>query len=197
MRVLVACEFSGIVRNAFLLRGHDAISCDLEPGWRKPYDRHVVGDVRPLLRQRWDLVIAHPPCTYLCHSGIRWLNDGGRRKKRLKGCEFFLECLDANSPKVCVENPVMLGGCLDLIGERPTQTVQPYEFGHCETKRTCLWLRGLPKLNPTTNLKGKTADLPKSVSQRMWWGGSRSSRTRSITYYGIARAMAEQWGVET
>lgn len=190
MHVLVACEFSGVVREAFIARGHDAWSCDLMPAlWLgDPSGRHVTGDVRPLLRRRWDLVIAHPPCTYLTSSGVQFLNRPGRRDKMRKGVEFFRRCLDANSPRVCVENPLMCGEALRLLGVKPSQTVHPWQFGHGEKKTTCLWLRGLPNLAPTNMVDGR------EERNRNIPSGRNRGRLRSITYAGIAAAMGEQWG---
>jgi hypothetical protein len=195
MRVLVACEFSGVVRTAFTKKGHDAISCDLRGyGFNVPLPgKHIKGDVRPLLRKRWGLVIAHPPCTYLCNSGVRWLVKGGvvdekRRQLMIEGCEFFKECLGANADKVCVENPVMHKYARWRVGRYPDQTVQPWQFGHGETKATCLWLKGLPRLNPTkivNGREGRVHQLCPTVDRSMY---------RSITYQGIADAMADQWG---
>lgn len=189
MRVLVACEWSNTVRDAFLARGHDAYSCDLlraehpNPNWH----RHIRGDVTPLLSEPWDLVIAHPPCTYLCNSGLRWmLTEDGRFDKMLKAAEFFKKCLEANSPRVCVENPLMHTWARRTVRVDPTQTVQPWQFGEPYTKSTCLWLRGLPKLQPTQIVSGRY-NLTCHLS-------GTKSKERSRTYTGIALAMAEQWG---
>jgi hypothetical protein len=158
MRVLVACERSNTVRDAFLERGHDAYSCDIEIAkFPNPnYKRHIRGDVRPLLKEPWDLVIAHPPCTYLCNSGVRWLKtELGRINLMELACIFFLDCLSANAPRVCVENPIQHGYAKELIGIAPTQIIQPWQFGHGETKATCLWLKGLPNLKPTNIVSGR------------------------------------------
>lgn len=191
MRVLVACEFSGVVREAFLERGHDAWSCDILPPLYlgDPSGRHLMQDVRPLLRKRWDLVIAHPPCTYLTNSGVQFLGRSGRRAAMGRGARFFLECLAANAPRVCVENPVPHGEARALIG-RYTQTVQPYQFGHSVKKITGLWLKGLPPLVPT-----KVVANPRTCRSPTEGGPSpERKRQRSITYSGIAAAMADQWG---
>ena len=188
MRVLVACEFSGIVREAFLRRGHDAYSCDLRFTAYYRSARHITGDVRPLLRQSWDLVIAHPPCTYLTNSGSPFLIRPGRIEKVKFGALLFLQCLNANAPRVCVENPIPHRAAKELIGEPYTQVIQPWQFGHGETKATCLWLKGLPPLVPTNVVEGReqrNRNLPPSANRRM---------LRSLTFHGIARAMAEQWG---
>ena len=142
MKVLVACEFSGVVRDAFIARGHDAISCDLLPS-EQP-GPHVQGDVMPLLRESWDLVIAHPPCTFLCKSGVRWLHsDPGRWAKLDDGAAFFIACLNANAPAVAVENPLPHRYAVTRIGSNFTFNVQPWQFGHGETKCTCFWTRGI------------------------------------------------------
>ncbi len=197
MRVLVACEWSNTVRDAFLARGHDAYSCDLQraehpnPNWR----RHVRSDVRPLLRERWDLVIAHPPCTYLCNSGVRWLKDNPvRYRKMLEGARFFLDCLLANADRVVVENPIQHAHARKLIPP-PDQIVQPWQFGHPEQKATCLWLTGLPPLVETHNVRAVMMRLPDRLRQRCeWMGGAGRSDERSRTFSGVAQAMAEQWG---
>lgn len=191
MKVLVACEFSGAIRDLMIDKGHDAYSCDLWRGGGKHKERHIVGDVEPLLRQEWDLVIAHPPCTYLCNSGVRWLSE--RRERILdmvEGCRFFLACLNANSPKVCVENPIPHKYAMERIKIPYSQVIQPWQFGHNETKATCLWLRGLPLLTSTKVMKGRRDRIHKI-------GGfcrMRSSKLRSITYLGIAQAITDQWG---
>lgn len=191
MKVLVACERSNVVRDAFLKRGHDAWSCDLQvaehpnPNFR----RHIRGDVRPLLRQRWDLVIAHPPCTFLCNSGVRWFKRYPNRMDMMNdGATFFLECLGANSPRVCVENPIQHGYAKEIIQIEPTQIVQPWMFGHGETKATCLWLIGLPPLIPTDIVEER-----QGLCHKDWH--KDSANTRSVTYQGIADAMADQWGI--
>lgn len=202
MRVLVACEFSNVVRDAFLRRGHDAYSCDLDRADHpnRNFRRHIRGDVRPPLPQQWDLVIAHPPCTHLANSGAvahcptgRWYNP---RKRALmeQGVSFFLNCYNANADKVCVENPIMLGAAMRMIGIERTQIVQPYHFGEPRTKSTCLWLRGLPILVPTDVVK-VTQEMYTSRGKKKiakWY--STSQKNRSRTFLGIAAAMAEQWG---
>lgn len=188
MRVLVACEWSNTVRDVFLTRGHDAYSCDLiraehpNPNWR----RHIQGDVKPLLRESWDLVIAHPPCTYLCNSGVHWLSRReGRTDALYDALVFFKECLEANSPRICVENPIMHGYAARFV-PKYTQIIQPWQFGDPEKKSTCLWLKGLPKLKPTEVMKARRGRIVEM--------GSKDSKERSRTYTGIAQAMAEQWG---
>lgn len=190
MRVLVACEFSGVVREEFISKGHDAYSCDvLNPFWIRTNKRHLVQDVTPLLQEKWDLVIAHPPCTYLCNSGVRHLHEEeGRWEKFEEACNFFVMCLNANAEKVCVENPIMHGYAKNRIGYRYQQKVQPWWFGDPERKATCLWLKGLPRLKPTDVVRPF-----KSSCHRMPPGELRSY-FRSVTPKGMARAMAEQWG---
>ncbi len=188
MRVLVACEFSNTVRDAFLRRGHDAWSCDLRraDAPNENWHRHIQGDVRPLLRQEWDLVIAHPPCTYLCNSGVHWLGRrSGRYELMTEAVKFFRECLEANAPKVCVENPGMHKYAKEFIGKQ-SQTIHPYEHGHPDSKATCLWLRGLPLLT-STKMNPVQVDMIYNTP-------STSSKQRSVTFQGIANAMAEQWG---
>lgn len=190
MRVLVACEFSNTVRDAFLRRGHDAYSCDLQRADHpnRNWNRHIRGDVRPLLRQSWDLVIAHPPCTYLCNSGVWCLTDNpNRHDMMIDAVCFFLDCLMANSPKIAVENPVQHGHAAELLPPY-AQIVQPYQFGHPYTKQTCLWLKRLPKLQPT-NVVESIGIHAHDVAD-----GKDRKNKRSRTFQGIADAMAEQWG---
>lgn len=194
MDVLVACEFSGIVRNAFIRRGHFAMSCDLiatvNPG------PHFKGDVREMLDHDWDLIIAHPPCTYLCNSGVQHLTTIGRKRSLSRACEFFNLFLSHPCKRICVENPIPHGHALKKLSSKYTQIVQPWMFGHPETKATCLWLKGLSKLVATDNVSQKMKGLPKSMIQRTIHvpPGPHRGRIRSITYKGIAEAMAEQWG---
>ena len=191
MRVLVACERSHTVRDAFLAKGHDAYSCDLEHSLpRDPHykTRHLVGDVRPLLRECWDMVIAHPPCTYLCNSGVRHLHEqSGRWDKMVEACEFFKLCLATDADKVCVENPIPHKYARQRIGKY-SQIICPWWFGDPETKRTCLWLRGLPLLQSTRIITGRVSSV-----HRMPPSPNRSL-LRSMTSACIAEAMAEQWG---
>ena len=188
MKVLVACEFSGVVRDAFLARGHDAISCDLLP--TESPGPHIQGDVTPILREPWDLVIAHPPCTRLCNSGVRWLHERNLWGALDEAVAFFRSCLSANAPHVAVENPVAHGHAVRRIGRRHDFTVQPWQFGDPFKKRTCFWTRGLPPLIPD---QGAT---PHGADQAVWRMAPSKDRARlrSVTYPGIARAAAEQWG---
>jgi hypothetical protein len=196
LRVLVACEFSGTVRDAFLARGHDAWSCDLLPDERGS-NRHIRGDVRDILDERWDMIIvAHPPCTRLCNSGVRWLADPppGRTRAEMwdelrEGAELFSLLWNAPAPHVAVENPVMHRHAKALIRgyTAPAQSVQPWQYGHPETKRTCLWLRGLPALRPTNIVEGREPRVHRMPPSPTRW------RERSRFFAGIAAAMAEQW----
>lgn len=187
-KVLVACEFSGIVRDAFIEQGHDAISCDLLPS-EKP-GPHIQGDVRPLLKKPWDLVIAHPPCTRLCNSGVRWLHERNLWAELDEAAEFFLDCLQANSPHVAVENPIMHKYAKKLIGNDFSFSIQPWQFGDNYKKRTCFWTKNLPNLKPTSDLDGSSALAQVHMETR----SKDRWKNRSRTYPGIAKAMAEQWG---
>lgn len=196
MKVLVACEFSGVVRDAFLERGHDAMSCDLLPTDRP--GPHYQGDVRDVLGDGWDLMIAHPPCTYLTLSGV-WLlhRDPDRWDRMREAASFFAELYNAPIPRVCVENPVMHRYAREAAGiPKATQYVQPWQFGHPETKMTGLWLRGLPKLRETNNVYDDMMRLPPRERHRLALLPPSPDRwkIRSTTFPGIAAAMADQWG---
>ena len=194
MRILVACEFSGVVRDAFLAKGHDAVSCDLLPTISK--GPHIQDNVLRHLAASWDLMIAHPPCTYLANSGARWLYKRGTKEVDQvrwslmeEAVEFFRLLLEADIERIAIENPIMHGHAKKLIGISQSQIIQPWQFGHGETKATCLWLKTLPKLTPTNIVSGREArihKLPPSADRGL---------LRSITYQGIAYAMAEQWGI--
>lgn len=195
MKVLVACEFSGIVREAFKAKGHDAWSCDLLPTEIK--GNHFQCDVLEILDLSWDLMIAHPPCTYLANSGVMWLHkQEGRWDKMREGAEFFKKLLNADIPKICIENPIMHKYAKEIIGTNFTQSIQPYQFGHKEQKRTCLWLKGLPKLKETNNVKEEMLKLSDKERQRLHYLPPSKDRwkLRSTTFQGIANAMANQWG---
>jgi site-specific DNA-cytosine methylase len=187
VKVLVACEFSGIVREAFARRGHDAWSCDLLP--TELPGQHIAGDVTQHLADGWDLMIAHPPCTHLAVSGAQWWP--GKQKEQTEALEFVRKLLNAPVPRIALENPV---GCISTKIRKPDQIIQPYHFGHLETKTTCLWLKNLPALKHTTELKAETYALPASQRHRIWYMGSGKGKERSITFQGIADAMAQQWG---
>ena len=188
-RILIACEFSGVVRDAFIRRGFDAVSCDYLPS-ESYFGPHIQGNVKSLLREPWDLVIAHPPCTYLCNSGVSHLTKttGTRWNYLDAAAEFFLECLNANAPRVAVENPTMHKYAIERIGRKEDFAVQPWQFGHGETKRTCFWIKNLPVLIPTNVVSGREARLYKLPPSK------NRSKERSRTYLGIAEAMADQWG---
>lgn len=186
MKVLVACEFSGVVREAFRKRGHDAWSCDLLPS-STPSPFHIQDDVLDHLEDGWDLMIAHPPCTYLAVSGARWWAE--RRKEQWEASRFFLALAKAPIPRICLENPI---GAMSRLYRKPDQIIQPWQFGHGETKATCLWLKGLPKLAPTNIVSGREPRIHYE-SPGIKNGLTRQQR-RSITLQGIANAMAEQWG---
>jgi hypothetical protein len=183
MRVLVACEFSGRVRDAFIARGHDAMSCDYLP--TDLNGPHYQGDVRSVINDGWDLMIAHPPCTYLCGSGARWWYRERVQQEQVQAINFCQYLLDCNIPKIALENPV---GILSSKIRPPDQIVQPWQFGHGETKATCLWLIGLPLLKPTEIVQGRSQNVFRCPPGKERW------KIRSLTYLGIAGAMAEQWG---
>lgn len=208
LRVLVACEFSGIVREAFRRLGHDAMSCDLLP--TEIPGPHYWGDVRHILDEEWDLMIAHPPCTYLCASGLHWNRRGamvdGRPREELTGeaLEFVRLLLDAPIPRIALENP---RGCIPTrLGRKSTQMIQPHEFGEDASKETFLWLKGLPKLVPTERVRGRMVRDPRTGKTVERWANQTDSGQnnlppseerwmhRSRTYPGIAWAMAKQWG---
>lgn len=181
MRILVACEFSGIVRNAFAAKGHDAWSCDLLPPERM--GNHIVGDVRDVLHHDWDLMIAHPPCTHLSVSGARWF--AGKRSEQSEALDFVRQLLCAPIGRIALENPISI---ISSRIRKPDQIIQPWQFGHGETKATCLWLKGLPLLQPTNIVDGRSPRVHYASPSPDRW------KERSRTLTGIAAAMAEQWG---
>ena len=192
MKVLVACEYSGIVREAFALKGHNAWSCDLLPT-DQPSDKHIQGDVLEIINDKWDLIIAHPPCTHLSVSGAaRWAEKvaDGRQQAAIK---FVEDIWNANCPFIAVENPVGALSTRSKLG-KASQYIQPYEFGHAEQKKTGLWLKGLPKLIPTDVID--VSNLPNNQRQRLHYLPPSKDRwkIRSTTFQGIANAMADQWG---
>ena len=186
MNILVACEFSGIVRDAFIAKDHNAISCDLLPSDRP--GPHIQNDLRVALNGGWDMIIAHPPCTRLCNSGVCWLHKRDLWDEMREGAEFFKMILEADCPKIAVENPVMHKYAKEIIGRGQDFCVQPWQFGHPETKRTCFWTKGLPPLKPTNIVEGREQRLHRLPPSADRW------KIRSTTYQGIADAMAEQWG---
>lgn len=183
MRVLVGCEFSGKVRDAFLAHGHDAHSCDFLPSERP--GPHYQRDVLEVLDYGWDLLIAHPSCTHIAVSGARWFKEKRADGRQQAAVEFFMRLVNAKIPKICVENPVCI---MSRLYRKPDQIIQPWQFGHGETKATCLWLKGLPLLKPTNIVEGREARIHKMPPS------ADRGRLRSVTYQGIADAMAEQWG---
>lgn len=190
IRVLVACEFSGRVRDAFLDRGFDAYSCDIAPSDSdRGKSRHYQCDVLDIIGEEWDLVVAHPPCTYLCNSGVRWLHtQPGRWQHMVRGAMFFRKLLGANAAHVCCENPIPHKYAMEIIEQPYSQIIQPWQFGHGETKATCLWLRNLPPLQPTNVVDGREGRIHRLPP------GPNRSKLRSTTFEGVALAMAEQWG---
>ncbi len=211
MRALICCEFSGVVRDAFAKLGHFAVSCDLLPSEtpvgviHKGPTGHYVADARDIALLKtagapWDLIGGHPPCTFLCNSGVRWLAPGGvlnkeRHKQMMAACDFFAALYWADSPRVYIENPVMHKYARDYLASAwkvpgHSQTIQPWQFGHGETKRTCLWLRGLPPLKPSNIVEGREPRVHHASPGPDRW------KQRSRTLPGIAQAMAQQWGIQ-
>jgi len=195
-KVLIACEYSGTVRDAFIRAGHDAMSCDLLP--TDVAGPHYQGDVKYVLDDQWDLLIAHPPCTYMTNSGVSWLHKDPARWALLDdAAAFFNLLLDAPVKRIAVENPIMHKYAKERIGNRKQdQVVQPWMFGHMEQKGTCLWLKNLPLLTATNNVKAEMLLLPDNERQRLHYlpPGPDRWKLRSKTYQGIADAMAAQWG---
>ena len=185
MRVLVACEFSGVVRDAFAAMGYDAWSCDFLPT-EKP-GNHIMAEhdlhLLDLMEEKWDMMLAFPPCTHLSVSGARWFK--GKVEEQKHAIDFFMAMVNAPIPKICIENPI---GVMSTRYRKPDQIIQPWQYGHGETKATCLWLKNLPKLTPTDIVEGREARV-----HRMPPGPDRW-KERSRTFQGIANAMATQWG---
>lgn len=180
MKILIACEFSGVVRDAFAKLGHDAWSCDILP--TESTGNHIQADVLTILNDGWDMMIAHPPCTHLAVSGARWFKD--KREEQLAAIDFFMALINAPIPRIAVENPISI---MSTHYRKPDQIIQPWQYGHGETKATCLWLKNLPLLQPTNVVDGRNPRvhmLPPSPDR---W------KLRSMTYQGIADAMAAQW----
>ena len=181
MKVLIACEFSGIVREAFAAKGHDTWSCDIED--TEILGQHIQEDVLRILGAGWDLIIAHPPCTHLAVSGARWFK--GKEKERWEAIKFFMAIVEAPIKKICIENPV---GIMSTVYRKPDQYIQPWEYGHGETKKTGLWLKNLPLLEASNIVEGREARIHRMSPSK------NRGKDRSRTYTGIAEAMAEQWG---
>jgi len=205
MRILVACEFSGSVRDAFIKNGHDAMSCDLEP--TEVPGPHYQGNVMDVIDQDWDLMIAFPPCTYLTLTGNKWFKPEfsnrfpTRNQDRKNAIKFFMDLVNLPIPKIAIENPI---GVMSSFYRTPDQIIQPWEYGHKTTKATCLWLKGLPMLRPTNIVDKGEVVISKSGNRMSRWyyetsklpikGGIRA-KARSVTFQGIADAMANQWNV--
>lgn len=182
MRILVACEFSGVVREAFRKRGHDAYSCDLIPS-EDESKFHYQADALVIMKLfQWDLMIAHPPCTHLAVSGARWFK--GKEALQKEAIRFFMAFATSEIPKIAIENPISI---ISSYFRKPDQIIQPWQFGHGETKATCLWLKNLPLLKPTNIVEGREARIHKMPPS------PDRAKLRSITYSGIAEAMASQW----
>ena len=193
MRVLVACEYSGVVRDAFAAKGHDAWSCDILDS--ESEGQHIRGDALEVLHKGWDLMIAHPPCTHLSVSGARWFTEGKKPMfLRENALDFVKKLMAAPIDRICIENPVSV---ISSHIREADQTINPYQFGHTEYKRTCLWLKNLPLLKETDNVLEETKELPDKIANRIWWLGSGKGKERSKFYTGIASAMADQWGDES
>jgi hypothetical protein len=210
VKILVACEESQAVTKEFRKLGHEAYSCDIEPCSGGHPEWHIKDDVTPLLKagnhilrmedgtvkfldfNKWDMIIAFPPCTHLCVSGARWFKEGVKPiELQYQARDFFMMFANADCERIAIENPV---GKMSTYYRKPNQIINPYEYGHPEQKKTCLWLKGLPLLNPTNNVYDHMMTLPIKDRTRIHWLGSNHSRERSKTYPGIAKAMAEQWG---
>ena len=190
MNVLIACEFSGIVRDAFRARGHNAWSCDLMPSESREGGYHLEGDVQwwltpeKIAEWQWDLMIAHPPCTHLAVSGARWFPAKRADGSQQRAIDFFMAMVNAPIARVAIENPICI---MSRLYRKPDQIIQPWMFGHGETKATCLWLKNLPKLTPTNIVEGREARVYKMPPSENRW------KERSKTLSGIANAMADQW----
>lgn len=204
MRVLVACEFSGTVRDAFLKQGHYAMSCDLEPCDSSTPGDHYQGNVLDILDNGWDLMIAHPPCTYLTVTGNKWFKPEykdrfpTREQDREDAKEFFMQLVNAPIDKIAIENPI---GIMSTVYRKPDQIIQPWQFGHEASKSTCLWLKNLPKLEHTNVVdKGEFITYKSGKRMSKWYADAASfspkerEKIRNKTFQGIADAMAQQWG---
>lgn len=191
MKVLIACEYSGKVRSAFEKMGHFAVSCDLLPTEKPGF--HYQCDVFDIINDGWDLMVAHPPCTDLAVSGAAWFKEKIADGRQQRALDFVQALMDAPIPMIAIENPISV---ISSKIRKPDQIIQPWMFGHKETKATCLWLKGLPKLVPTTDLKEETMALPKKERMRLHYLPPSADRwkIRSETFQGIADAMANQWG---
>lgn len=193
MKILVACEESQAVTIELRKLGHEAYSCDIEPCSGGHPEWHLQQDVTPLLkRQNWDMIIAFPPCTHLAVSGAAWFEQKRKDGRQQQGIDFFMMFANADCERIAIENPV---GIMSSIYKKPSQIIHPYEYGHMEQKKTCLWLKGLPLLQPTNNVYEQMMELPKSKRERLHYlpPSPERAKLRSKTFPGIARAMANQW----
>lgn len=190
MKILIACEYSGTVRDAMTAAGHDAMSCDLLP--TDVPGKHYQGDVTDILNDGWDMLIAHPPCTHLAVSGSRHFAAKRADGRQQAAIDFFLLLANADIPRICVENPICI---MSSVWMQPSQTIQPWMFGHPEQKATCLWLKNLPTLQPTNDVYDEMMLLPKQERERIHYmlPGPNRWKERSKTFSGIAQAMASQW----
>jgi hypothetical protein len=198
MRILVACEESQAVCIAFRNKGHEAYSCDIQDCSGGHPEWHIKGDaIKEAYSGKYDMMIAHPPCTYLSNSGVCWLyKKPGRWEQLDDGAKFFKLLLDAPIEKIAIENPVPHKYAIDRIGRKYDQSIQPYQFGHAESKRTCFWLKNLDPLRETKNVKDEWKNKPKNEAQRIHYlpPGPERAKLRSKTFHGIAEAIANQWG---
>ena len=194
MKVLVACEYSGTVRDAFIRAGHEAMSCDMLPT-DKP-GPHYKGDVRDVMGCHWDLMICHPPCTHLAVSGAAWFERKKASGVQDEALDFVRLLLDCKIPRICLENPISI---ISTRIRKPDQIIHPWQYGHPEKKATCLWLKGLPLLRPTKDVKEEMMALPKGKRERLHYLPPSVDRwkLRSVTFQGFADAMADQWGVDS
>lgn len=192
MKILVACEESQAVTIELRKLGHEAYSCDIEPCSGGHPEWHLQEDVTPLLKQHWDMIIAFPPCTHLAVSGAAWFEQKRKDGRQQEGIDFFMMFANADCERIAIENPV---GIMSSVYKKPSQIVQPYEYGHMEQKKTCLWLKGLPLLQPTNNVYAQMMELPKNKRERLHYlpPSPERAKLRSKTFPGIAKAMAEQW----
>lgn len=193
MRVLVACEESQVVCISFRERGHEAYSCDIQPCSGGRPECHLQCDALEIIKLRWDLIIAHPPCTDLAASGAKWFMQKQEDGRQQAAIDFFMKFVNADCPRIAVENPV---GIMSTVYRKPDQIINPWQFGHPEQKKTCLWLKGLPLLHETNNVYDEMMRLPKKQRERIHYLPPSADRAklRSKTYIGIALAMAQQWG---
>ena len=195
MKILIACEFSGTVRDAFIAKGHDVMSCDLMP--TDVPGPHYQGDIMDIIDDGWDMMIAHPPCTHLAVSGARHFAKKIADGRQQQGIDFFMQIINANIQKIAVENPI---GIMSSIYRKPDQIIQPWEYGHKTTKGTCLWFKNLPLLKPTNIVdKGEFVTFPSGKRMSKWYADSAKNppkireKIRNKTFQGIADAMADQW----